>query len=132
MEKKVLVESSDASELKGKALNLEKEAFDIIRRLSRHDLKKLSKHCLTCTMDSICPYQNCLQGKRLILQSTLRPSKSLPTIHLSEIVQEEAQIKVTKAGNTSKFLFRRPKSISCCLTALEDEDDETTEKCRDE
>ena len=130
MKKNLLVESSDASELKVKALILESEALDVISSLSRKHLKKLSKHCQSCTMDSICPYQNCSQGKRLLLQSTLRPSRALPTADLSEIV-EEAKMKVTKTEKMSKFLFKRPKSISCCLTALEDEIEET-EKCRDE
>ena len=55
MKKNLLAESSDANELKGKALILESEALYVIRSLSRNDIKKLSKHCLTCTMDSICP-----------------------------------------------------------------------------
>ena len=130
MKKNLLAESSDANELKGKALILESEALYVIRSLSRNDIKKLSKHCLTCTMDSICPHKNCSQGKRLLLQNILRPGRSLPTADLSEIV-EEAQMNVTKTRKMSKFLFKRPKGISCCLTALEDEDDET-EKCRDE
>lgn len=129
MKKNLLVESSDASELKGKALILESEALDVISSLSRKDLKKLSKHCQTCTMDSICPYQNCSHGKRLLLQSTLRPSRALPTADLSEIVEEAK--KKAKAKKMSKFLLKRPKSISCCLTALEDEIEES-EKCRDE
>lgn len=130
MKKNLLAESSDANELKGKALILESEALYVIRSLSRNDIKKLSKHCFTCTMDSICPHKNCSQGKRLLLQNTLRPGRSLPTVDLSEIV-EEAQMNVTKTRKMSKFLLKRPKSISCCLAALEDEDDET-EKCIDE
>lgn len=46
--------------------------------LGKGELKALSKHCVSCTLDDIsCPHPLCKQGRRLMIRNALS-RKSLP------------------------------------------------------
>lgn len=70
--------------------------------LGKRELKALSKHCVSCTLDDIsCPHPLCNQGKRLMIRNALSTEKSRP-LYLCHM---------RKKSNVLARLIKREKKV---------------------
>lgn len=96
-----LIETSTSANLGPNEYRREADIQNIFS-LGKRELKALSQHCVSCTLDDIsCPHPLCKQGKRLMIRNALSTEKSRP-LYVCDM---------RKKSNVLARLFTREKKV---------------------